>query len=78
MTKLFCVAALAGLSLASCAPKEVVRDVEYFNANTEERSQVLAECEKNPGEARASANCTNAATSKFKSGLKATSMSKIK
>lgn len=78
MSKLSPVVALAALVLASCSPNEAVRDVEYFNANPEERAAVLAECEKNPGEARTSANCTNAASSKFKSGLTATKMSKIK
>lgn len=78
MSKLFYVAALASLTLAACTAKESVHDVEYYTAHTDERAAVLAECEKNPGEARASANCTNAASSKFKSGLNAAKMSKIK
>jgi len=41
-------------------PKPLVHDVQYYLDHPEERKQVIAECDNNPGELASTPNCENA------------------
>jgi hypothetical protein len=50
--------AIAGAS--GCSQGGAVHDKDYFTARDAERTATIAECQKNPGQEAANANCVNA------------------
>lgn len=65
------------LALAGCNDEEV-HDVQYYVDNTEARIAKLAECDNNPGEKAADANCVNASRAETQAMFKGSGMPSIK
>ncbi len=65
------------LALAGCQDEEV-HDVQYYVDNAEARAAKLAECDNNPGEKAAEANCINASRAETQAMFKGSGMPSIK
>ncbi|ACZ11804.1 EexN family lipoprotein [Sulfurospirillum deleyianum] len=55
-------------SLTGCGSEEV-KTVEYYKTHIAERDAKIKECLNNPGASKENANCANAASAKFHSGI---------
>ena len=52
--------AIVGASASACSRSGVIHDKDYFMAHDPERTATIADCQKNPGQEAADANCVNA------------------
>ena len=68
---------LIAFALAGCN-EDKVNDVQYYLDNSEARIAKLAECDNNPGQKAADANCINASRAETKAMFKGTGMPSIK
>lgn len=58
--RLWIAGALATAALSACSPGKAVHNKDYFAAHDAERTAMVADCQKNPGQEAADANCINA------------------
>ena len=65
---LFAVFAVIILSLTGCGSEEI-KTVEYYKTHIAERDAKIKECLNNPEASKENANCTNAGSAKFHSGV---------
>lgn len=70
MTKIIISTVFAAivLSLAGCGSEEI-KTVEYYKTHIAERDAKIKECLNNPGASKENANCANAGSAKFHSGI---------
>ncbi|MFB8959945.1 EexN family lipoprotein [Xanthomonas arboricola] len=66
------IVALILVSVASCKqdPLAPARDVAHFKAHPDERADVLAKCEADPGQLKEHPNCVNARQAQWDESMK--------
>lgn len=62
-------------TIAACKPDPLAppRDLAYFKANPQERAEVLAKCDADPGQLKEHPNCVNARQAQWDNTMKADS-----
>ncbi|WP_081320533.1 EexN family lipoprotein [Xanthomonas graminis] len=60
------------VTVAGCQPDPLApaRDVAHFKAHPDERADVLAKCEANPGQLKEHPNCANARQAQWDESMK--------